>query len=304
MSGPKKSQYEIRQEIYQARKEAQRAKRQKQVSQINNELIQASDDLMNLQIIYGDLAYTTVMKVNEWISELKNNINGDLRDTWRSLNGIKNYLSKQDSRLNNLMREREKRFEKNEMEEEVKLQKLQKIEEEKAIYQAKIETTISFLSDIKSDYKDIINDGIRERIDLFKNSIKANPENKNTLSQINIFKEQLEKQYQEYQESAEDTKYVATVFSNALDGDIKIDNNNNIEISGSIDGVPISVKLKHNNRDIDLDTPLDGSCKRGLDAINKKLNQANITLGPIKVVKTGQILNSNSQNNSNKRMKI
>ncbi|MEA3315157.1 MAG: hypothetical protein U9Q30_04820 [Campylobacterota bacterium] len=278
MSGPKKSYYEIRQEEYQRRKAEQRAKREAQINDINMQIGSIENRLSNLL----NNGINTNM-INNWISQARDT-NGDLRDCFRQIRGINNYLSNKE----NLLKQKQK--------------KLAKEEEEKKVYQEKINTIIDGLDEVKSDYKDVLNDGIKQRVELFKNSIKSNPDNLNTLKQIENLKQTLFKQYEEYQTQKEDTKYVANIFSDALNTNINEDGDGSLSISGSIDGVPISVKLNKNNKNIDFDTPTDGSCKQGLDALQKKLNSANINLGAIKVLKTGQTINA-TQQNKNSRIK-
>ncbi len=162
---------------------------------------------------------------------------------------------------------------------------------------------IQTLEDVESDYSEIVNDGIRQRVDLYKNSIKTNPDNPNTLKQIEIFRANLLQQFEEYQNKKEDMNYVAGVFSKALGGNVNQSNDGQFHISGSIEGVPISVKLNQNDNKIDFDTPTDGSCQKGLEAIQKKLIDANINLGAIKVLKTGQTINNRQNNRQNRKEK-
>lgn len=278
MSGPKKSYYEIREEEYQRRKAEQRAKRKAQINDIH---IQLNDIENRVAKLLNNGVNIDI--IDSWINQAKDT-NGDLRDCFRQIRGINNYLSNKE----NLLKQKQK--------------KLAKEEEQKKLYQEKINTIISSLDEVKSDYSEILNDGIKQRVELFKNSIKSNPDNPNTLKQIENFKQTLFKQYEEYETQKEDTKYVANIFSNALGGNIDESENGSLSISGSIDGVPISVKLNKNNKNIDFDTPIDGSCKGGLDALQKKLNSANINLGAIKVLKTGQTINVTNQN-KNSRIK-
>jgi len=277
MSGPKKSYYEIREEEYQKRKEKQRAKRKNQINDINSKL-----DIIKNRVDILEKNNIDISQVNVWINDVKNNTQGDLRDCFRQIKGIENYLSKKE----NLLKQKQ--------------EKLAKEEEQKRVYQEKINIIIDGLDDVKNDYKDILNDGIIQRVELFKNSIKANPDNPNTLKQIDNFKQNLFKQFQEYQTQQDDSKYVANIFSDALGGNIDKIDDETLSISGSIDGVPISVKLNKNSKNIDFDTPMDGTCTKGLDALQKKLNNANINLGAIKVLKTGQTLNTTNQNKNSR----
>jgi DNA repair exonuclease SbcCD ATPase subunit len=282
MSGPKKSKWEIRQEIIEQRRREKARKRAKQVNEIKERIKLAQNKLNSFSKIYPDISQNIINLVNEWIRDI--NLNGDLRDAFKKIRGIENYLNKQEKILKS------------------KQEKIDAKKEMERIKQEKIKNIVKSLETLKEDYKEILNDGILQRIELFKNAIKANPDNKKTLSQIEQFKQQLFKLQEEYEEKKYKTEYVADKFSKILNGDIK-KNGDNLEISGNINGVPISVKLNYKNSNIDLDTPLDGSCKRGLEALQKSLNKENIFLGEIKVLRTGEILNR-QYNQNKKRIKI
>lgn len=291
MSGPKKSHWEIRQEIIAKRRAEKIAKRQRQIKEIKDELKNCQNILNDLEKEFGALPQYLKNNINKWTREVELNLNGDLRDSFRALRGIKKYLNNQKSILSKRAKER--------LEEELKEQKLQ---EEKRLKEAKINSIIESLEEIKSDYSEIMNEGIEQRVELFKNSIKLNPDNPNTIKQIEQFKNRLYKLYEEHLEQKENVQYVADTFANILNGDLKEDKEG-LSISGSIDGVPISVKLHQNSNSIDFDTPLDGSCKRAMEEIQKELNRANINLGEIKVLKTGQILNKKTAAKTQNRIK-
>jgi hypothetical protein len=282
MSGPKKSQWEIQQEIREQRKREREAKRRKQVNEIQNRINLAQTNLDNLLNKYKDVASQNIKTfINEWIREI--DLKGDLREAFRKIKGIENYLEKQ----NNIVK--------------TKQDKIDAQKEIERIKQEKINNILDSLEKIKGDYKEILNDAILQRIELFANSIKANPDNKKTLSQIEQFQKQLFTKYEEFEEKKYQTDYVADKFSKLLNSDVK-KSGDNLEVSGKIDGVPISVKINYKNSNIDLDTPMDSSCKRGIDALQKGLEKEKISLGEIKVIRTGEVLNK--QNNTQSRTRI
>jgi hypothetical protein len=282
MSGPKKSQWEIQQEIREQRKREREAKRRKQVNEIQNRINLAQTNLDNLLNKYKDVASQNIKTfINEWIREI--DLKGDLREAFRKIKGIENYLEKQ----NNILK--------------TKQDKIDAQKEIERIKQEKINNILDSLEKIKGDYKEILNDAILQRIELFANSIKANPDNKKTLSQIEQFQKQLFTKYEEFEEKKYQTDYVADKFSKLLNSDVK-KSGDNLEVSGKIDGVPISVKINYKNSNIDLDTPMDSSCKRGIDALQKGLEKEKISLGEIKVIRTGEVLNK--QNNTQSRTRI
>jgi hypothetical protein len=283
MSGPKKSQWEIQQEIREQRKREREAKRRKQVNEIQNRINLAQTNLDNLLNKYKDVASQNIKTfINEWIREI--DLKGDLREAFRKIKGIENYLEKQ----NNILK--------------TKQDKIDAQKEIERIKQEKINNILDSLEKIKGDYKEILNDAILQRIELFANSIKANPDNKKTLSQIEQFQKQLFTKYEEFEEKKYQTNYVADKFSKLLNSDIK-KSGDNLEVSGKIDGVPISVKVNYKNSNIDLDTPMDSSCKRGVNALQKGLEKEKISLGEIKVIRTGEVLNKQNNTQSRTRTK-
>jgi hypothetical protein len=290
MSGPKKSHYEIRQEIYQQRQAQKMAKRQVQVSEILHALTQIDQRLLQLSREYKEFADNIVTVVKNWQRDI--NTDGDLRDSWRSIKGMDKYLDNQQIKL----QERKNKFDAHAKIQEQQIFAEEKITQEKAIHHAKITSKIELLEAIEHDYSEIFNEGIAQRITLFKQAIASNPDNTNTLKQIEDFKAVIVKQFDEYQNKKEDTAYIAETFANALGANIQNGSDGNYSISGSIDGVPISVNLNNKNNSIEFNTPTDGSCKKGLDAIQKKLASANINLGEIKVLRTGQTLNAAQYN--------
>jgi len=284
MSGPKKSRWEIDQEIREKRKREQEAKRRAQIEEINQRLNIAQSKLESLSIKYSEVIDNSIKNmILSWIREV--DTNGDLRDAFKKLRGIENYLDKQKAILQS------------------KQAKLDAKKEAQRLKEEKINNILASLQELKIDYKDILNEGILQRIELFSNAIKSNPDNQRTLEQIKQFKKQLYKMQEEYQEKKFQTDYVADKFAKLLNSDIK-KNGSNLQIKGKIDGVEISVKINYKNSDIDLDTPLDSSCKRGIKALLDGLKKENINLGEIKVLRSGEVLNRQSSKNSTKRIKI
>lgn len=272
MSGPKKSYYEIQKEQKERQRRERELKRIQQVQEIKERL-----DELNLRVGYLVKSYDfDDNMIKDWILEAYSGIDGDLRNVFRQIKGIENYIVQLEGKL----KEKEKK------------------QAEKLMFDAKVSVVLSGLESIENDYKEILNDSIKQRVELFKNSIQTNPDNQNTMKQIEQFKSQLHKQYQEYLSQNEDTTYIAEIFSQALSADITKGLNGNLTIQGSIEGVPISVSLNNKNREIDFDTPTNGSCQNGLNALHNKLKAAHIHLGPIKVLKTGQVFNNQKSNNT------
>jgi len=292
MSGPKKSSYEIREERRRVLAEERMRKRELQIKQINSKLEVCQDKLNLLVSQYGDRAKFLLKSVKEWSREIRFSLDGDLREAWRGVKGIQNYLDKNSKLL-------EKQSEQAQKERQKVVKNLQREQEEQKLQEErfrkeKIARVVENLEQISLEYQEIFNDGIKQRVELFKNTIVSNPNNPNTLQQIETFKKNIYKQYELHQERKEQSKYVADVLANAL-GTTPDENSGKSYISGTIDGVDISVTLNSDNNSIDLDTPTDGSCRKGLDALMQKLDNANIDLGSIKVLKTGQTINASQK---------
>jgi ElaB/YqjD/DUF883 family membrane-anchored ribosome-binding protein len=280
MSGPKKSSWEIKQEIREQRKREKALKRACQIDDINQRILKIVSEMNKLSNQYPKLIKNIQKNTNEWINEIKAGINGDLRDSFRRVKGIEKYIEKQKTTLQN---------------KQVVLDAKNLIEEKKKMLIESLET-------VKEEYKDILNDAIIQKVEMFKKSILSNPNNTNTQKQIINFKKQLFNMQEEYLDKVANTKYVANTFADILQSNIK-NNGDAFTIKGDIDGVPISVKLNSKNSNIDLDTPLDGSCKKALETMQKKLNNAKINLGEIRVINSGEILNRNINRQSQQRIR-
>jgi hypothetical protein len=280
MSGPKKSSWEIKQEIIEQRKREKAIKRANQTTEINNRISDILSEVNYLTKQYPELIKNIQAKVNEWISEIRNNLNGDLRECFRGLKGVENYIKNQKSILKDK----------------------QKVLDAKKLIEAKKKMLVESLESVKDEYKDILNDAIIQRVEVFKKSILANPDNLNTQKQIADFKKQLFKMQEEYLEKKANTQYVAKTFANILDSNIE-NNGDGLKIKGSVEGVPITVKLNLKNNNIDMDTPVNGNCKQAIETMQKKLNNSNINLGEIKVVNSGEILNRRTNKQSQQRIK-
>jgi len=265
MSGPKISPYELR------RREKER-KRQEQIKEINTRINEIKSKLFDLQKKYKDLANDLIKNINRQLAYISTS--GDLRVAFRQLRKIENTLKEEEKIL-----KEDKAF-------------YDKLEREKQIKNKKAQMLLEELENIENEYKEIINDGIKQRIDSFKKAVKLNPENENLLNHIEEFEARLSKMYGEYLEQEENKRYVADVFSEILGGNVE-GGDGGLFVEGNIDGVPIKVRVE--DKDIHFDTPEDGSCIKAMDKIVKELEKKEVHLGPIKVLKSGKILNQTSQ---------
>ena len=204
-----------------------------------------------------------------WIKDAETKLQADPGSVINTVKGIDNFLEQKKNELDSIRRE--------------------------TIHEEKIQRIIDSLDSIKTDCSEIMNPGIEQRIELFSQSVKTNPDNSDTLNKIDDFKQQINKMMDDHEEKKEDREYVGQVFSDALGGDVKSDDGGNSIIEGEIDGVPITVRLNDKDNEINMETPTDGSCRKGLEALQKKLIDKNIRLGEIKVLDTGETLNQDQK---------
>jgi len=273
MSGPKKSSYQIRMERIRRERARKRAKQQNEIR----------DRLKNVEKIASEI---DDKKISSWIKDIENSLNGDLRDVFRSLKRLEKYAQNQQIAYKDLAT-----YEK--AQQEKKLRELQ----EKSLKEERVKYLLESLENMKTDYKEVVNEAVAQRIEMFQKSLKLNPDNPNTLKQVEQFKNQVSQMYENYLDKRDSTNFVASAFQNVLGGEIK-ENGNNVTIEGNIDGVNIKVRLNKENNQIDFDTPYSSKCNGAMEKIVEKLSEQDIQLGAIKVLKTGQMLNSNTQKNS------
>jgi len=364
MSGPKRTSYAISARLYQQQKRERNANRLRQINEISAELTQCTDQIQRIMDKHQQYAQHVSARVESWMYDVNMAINGDLRDAWRGLNGIKNYLNNQETRLDENAQkakqrqdERAKLLQKRNQEERNRVEQQNKILEElesiknvvlslqeeygekvsdilknpqiwiaeaeidiknnpraaensikgiqkylndrhiqienirqEVAKEEKVQRILESLKSVESDYPDIMNEGIKQRIEIFTKQLQTNSDNENTIKQVNQFKELINEKVEESELAKQNQQYVAETFASALGSKPEDDGQGGTIVSGEIDGVPITVELNDKNNDIHLDTPTDGSCSRGLDALQEKLENAQIQLGDIKVVNTGQTI--------------
>ncbi len=153
---------------------------------------------------------------------------------------------------------------------------------------------IANLESIREDYAPVVTEGVEQRIALFKKALEVNPENPQIVEQIVQMREQLSRAMDEYEQKQDEFDYIKSVFSDVLGSDPE-ESGDGASIAGMIEGVPIKVTLRSDSHTIDMDTPTDGSCRAGIDAMLQKLESANVSLCPIRVRNTGEILQSHTQ---------
>ena len=214
-------------------------------------------------------------KPNQWLLEAEAVLESEPRTVLNTLKGIENYLTGKESVFADLRQ--------------------QKLIEEKT------ERLVISINSIREDYQEILTPGIEQRIELFSKSIRTNPDNPQTLKQIDIFRTQLAAEMEKHEEQGDSLKYIEEVFSDALGGSPAVGEDGSSIIAGTIEGVPITVSIDKKSNNIHLDTPTDGSCKSGMNALVTKLEKAHINLGPIRIINSGEIINNKTSSYQNSR---
>jgi len=269
-----------------ARKAAERqAIHEQKIAQRNAQIVEAMQkieiqrkELDRIREECEGLADPILSRPSIWIEEALKEVEKNPKKAINSLNGIAKYLESHTEDIEQLGKQLER--------------------------SKKIETLKNDILAIREDYHEIMNPGIEQRIEHFAKALEVNPENERTLEQIRQFRHQLAEIMEEYEQKKAEFDYIKSVFSDALGGDFSGDNNT-ATLSGEIDGVPLTVTLHTQSGRIDLDTPTDGSCKKGLDALISRLDSAQIHLGPIRVLNTGETINAHVRQDlhENQRLK-
>jgi hypothetical protein len=250
----------------------QERKRQEQIREINSRINEIKLKLNNLQKEYGDMASDVIRDINRQIGYISTS--GDLRVAFRQLRKVESLLKEEEKTL----REDRAFYDRLKREKERKREKAKRL--------------LSELGNIENEYKEIINDSIKQRIDSFKKAIKLNPDNEKILTQIEQFEAQLSRMYAEFLEKEENKRYVANAFGEILGGSVD-EGDGGFSVSGSIDGVPIKVRV--GDRELNFNTPEDGSCEAAMKKIVDELAKKEVVLGPIKALKSGKVYNQVNQ---------
>lgn len=150
---------------------------------------------------------------------------------------------------------------------------------------------------------------------LIEESLKVNPENAGTLKQVAALFEKTQELVENMEVRKKETDYAKQAFaeiigstlpsaqgslsSTAYGGagkagqtqkSVRCDSSGNGpgSLSGSIDGMPISVTFDEKSNNIVLITPEKGDCKGHLTKLSARLAEKGLSLGTIKIRRTGE----------------
>jgi hypothetical protein len=220
--------------------------------------------LENLAEELGQSGANLLQNPQAWLKEAEANLGSNPQKAENSLKGIDKYLEQNQTRFETLRRRQQ---EKN-----------------------KVSRHLEALATLREEYREILNPGIEQRIELFSQALKTNPDNQNTLKQIAEFKTRLAAEWEKFEEQRDQLQYIENTFSEALGGKPSPGESGGSVISGTIEGVPITVSIDKKSRNLHFNTPTDGSCQAAMEKLSKRLENAGISLGPIRVLKTGQTI--------------
>jgi len=290
MSGPKKSQWQIRQEQFEKIRKEREANRQRQAQQIRAELALIQTSLKRLAQKDKTHAQYVDTRVKVWISDVESHSNDDLRLAWRGLKGIQVFVKQQDEKLDDLIKSRQR---------EAELAKLEaeRIAEQKRVLDAALATHFDYFDAIEAEYPELINEGVKQRIENFRAALSVNIQNPQTIQQVQSFKAQFKQLVKEHEEELAKFDYLKEVLKKAVNGKQEESGDGATSLSGIVNGSPIKVHIKAKSSEIRFDTPDDGSCKKAMQTILHQLDRDGIQLGPIQIVKTGEVMHSQQSGN-------
>lgn len=257
----------------QAAKQRQQQKaqyREAQALSAANEIDTLREQQDDLREELGIQVQPLLEKTRQWLADAQQQLQeANPRGASQAIKGIKHYMLTHEQELS-----------------DIRNQQLQREHTKRRIAE---------LEAVREDFREIINPGIEQRIALFSKSLSANPDNPNILKQIDAFKAQLHEIMEKHQEVQAQLAHVGQALSEALGGDAEEGSDGSSIISGEIEGVPIRATL-HSNNSIHFDTPTDGSCRKAMNTLSRSLQEANIGLGPIRILNTGETIDDKASN--------
>ncbi|MCB5261251.1 MAG: hypothetical protein LHW64_08770 [Candidatus Cloacimonetes bacterium] len=282
MSGPKKSTWQINRERQEQLQKRRLQERQRLTAQVTLELVHAHSRLKSCQKEFGNSADYIVSRVSQWIEEAELNCVFNPRIAQNGLKGINIFL---DSQIQNL-----KEKSRQAQQAEAEAQKL-RVEEERKMQKALQYTR--FFDDLAELYPNVINAGIAERIELYKQALIANPENQDTIRQLEDFKLKLKEIIETYEIQQAQYQHLRAALGKIITAEGTAPDDPGGSFTGVLNGSPVTITLDPQGHQITFDIPEGGNCKASILKLVRSLEKDGIDLGPIQVLRTGEILNDN-----------
>ena len=333
MSGPKRSQYAIDRRIQQEiaaelRRDAQRRRdeylaRRKAVAREKAEIRAGKEGELrtaimecrqHLQTLVREFGTEVIdaRRVENWLTSAEAHAKGDLRDSWKELNGAKSFLIKKENSLKR----------------SIPPQRHQKEEPEELPEPSEAELLLGELEDVLSNNSEISNVGITQRLDLLRGALKVNPNNPNTLEQVQALLTKVNEIADGLEIRKKEREYVIRAFAEVIGAEPPSPSTGQAAMSegrthqtsssgekgspvggfppssfsGSIGGMPITVTFE-DEKNIRLNTPENGDCKTPLKSLMKKLESKGVSLANIRIDRTGENWNPVSTENVSNRIR-
>jgi len=279
MSGPKRSSYSFGQAVYNALKAQRQHERQRQINDIRDRIRRSEELLDRCHHEFGVDADQLIKLTKTWIAQAEQDCNGDLRLAWRGVNGIEKYIQSQIQVLEKLKAASDRVTEQERIKADIKRQ-----EERKKFLADQI---LTYFDDLGELYPWLLNPGVTQRIEMFRNALTVNPENEETLNKINDFKAQFGKLVEKYESEQDQKRYLKKTLSEIIEAD---EGGEGGSIVGSFEGVPIKIYLDTNDQKLTFDLPDNGTCKPNITRLVHRFEDAGINLGPVQIIQTGEVL--------------
>ncbi|MCB5252584.1 MAG: hypothetical protein PHY24_00725 [Candidatus Cloacimonetes bacterium] len=283
MSGPKRSRWNTNRQVFEQLRQQRTQERQRQITEIHAGLRAVQHKLKTIKEDIGESANYLDKWVKIWSLQAESDCAGDLRNAWNGLHGIESYLDKQHADLQKRRAKRQAR-----LAEEQHKAELKKQEEERI--QALIRHRLQYFDDICAAYPQLVNQGVQQRIDLFRQALSANPDNKDTLAKIQDFKLKFEEIVSKHELDKAQRDYLMKTLAEIIRPGDEASGADSEGLTGSFEGTPIKIVLDPQDNQITFDLPDDGSCKPNIAKLLSKIEAAGIKLGHLQVLKTGEVL--------------
>jgi len=152
-----------------------------------------------------------------------------------------------------------------------------------------------------NNYNEIMDDPIRQRVDLYSDIIQKSIQTNTDLSlkderNIILFIEQVDQIKNEHDQLMAEREYVQNVLGEIIGAKNMVSSNN---ISGSIGDTPVNINFGGDGKIIFDISDENQDCHKVLDTINKNLKSKQINIGDIYVENTGNTIRLNEPGQTN-----
>jgi hypothetical protein len=276
MSGPKKTSYEIERE---RREELERQRQIKLENQrkINQRILLDIKSRLNS---FTKIRQDSIERVKSWITSAEHeNLTNNFRAVQNQINGIENFLIKLSGIESNIIsreKERERIAEENRI-----------LFYENHIIKEKLKSVL--------EEKEILNEGIKQRVNMFCGMIKDSEEvSLQTKKQIDEFLNKISGIKEAYEKRRNEQEFVKQTIISGFDGGKGTESGGNV--NGTIGNTPVKITFDEGNKIIFNIDESKGGCQSVISRIEEKLAGSGISIGDIFIERTGQTLRRSNPN--------